>query len=157
MPEAGPVPQSGSWDGLKDQDSVVLALARRLGRMGNDREPTGNCSCHSSASERAPSDAGDDPGDTSDALLVLEGLGSGGGAEGRGQGERGAELMRQVRRLVQEGPGVELCVEAPGGDRGSRSQPQSRAPTPKLTLASGGRSLLPLVALETDKPSTSRC
>lgn len=156
VPEAGPVPQSGSWDGLKDQDSVVLALARRLGQMGNDREPTGNCSCHSSASERAPSDAGDDPGDTSDALLVLEGLGSGGGAEGRGQGERGAELMRQVRRLVQEGPGVELCVEAPGGDRGSRSQPQSRAPTPKLTLASGGRSLSPLVALETDKPSTSR-
>lgn len=68
-------------------DDSVLALAQRLGQLGEGREERGGeggetalprCSCHSVlASGRGVMAPGEDPSETSDALLVLEGLGSG--------------------------------------------------------------------------------
>ncbi|XP_041813029.1 suppressor of cytokine signaling 7-like isoform X1 [Chelmon rostratus] len=70
-----------------DEDPV-LALARRLGQLGEGREsggggggemalPLPHCSCHSVlASGTGGMGPGEDPSETSDALLVLEGLGS---------------------------------------------------------------------------------
>uniref|UniRef100_A0A673ZYS0 Suppressor of cytokine signaling 7 n=1 Tax=Salmo trutta TaxID=8032 RepID=A0A673ZYS0_SALTR len=133
-------------------DDTVLNLARRLGELGQASEmllkeggEMPRCSCQSIlASATGGIGPGEDPSETSDALLVLEGLdskevgelGMGGeefkggvpGQEGEtdmGQDGRGAfssgsltGLMRQVRRLA--------------GDQTSQSQPQSRATTPKL-------------------------
>ncbi|XP_026180693.1 suppressor of cytokine signaling 7-like isoform X2 [Mastacembelus armatus] len=243
-------------------DDTVLALAQRLGQLGEGREdgggggdeemvlPLPRCSCHIVlASGTGGIGPGEDPSDTSDALLVLEGLGSEevgglGGQAGRDgtdmgdvdKGERvggvsgggafdGAGpvfssgtlsgLMRQVHRLAEEagvctdqscrsslavlgtavshGPCVDphtpissattpclyspVCPQAPQAaavlstlpvstdpllssnsdlspcpqyQHQSRSQPQSRATTPKLGVASGGagRSASPLVVLE---------
>ncbi|XP_056256600.1 uncharacterized protein LOC130184635 isoform X2 [Seriola aureovittata] len=71
-------------------EDPVLALARRLGQLGEGREgggggggreemvlPLPRCSCHSVlASGSGGIGPGEDPSETSDALLVLEGLGS---------------------------------------------------------------------------------
>ncbi|XP_026204153.1 uncharacterized protein LOC113154261 isoform X2 [Anabas testudineus] len=229
-------------------EDPVLALALRLGQLGEGREgsggggedmvlPLSRCSCHSVlASGTGGMGPGEDPSETSDALLVLEGLGSeevgglgeGGDREDAEKGNRvrgvGGEvstggtlsgLMRQVHRLAEEagvctdqscrsslavlGTPVSLpscvdlhppigsaptpclfphvCPQAPQDaaalsglqispdplafsspdpnarpqhQHQSRSQPQSRATTPKLGVASGGRSASPLVVLEGD-------
>lgn len=66
-------------------EDPVLALARRLGQLGEGREGGGGgggekvprCSCHSVlTSGTGGMGPGEDPSETSDALLVLEGLGS---------------------------------------------------------------------------------
>lgn len=201
-------------------EDPVLVLAQRLGQMGELKEgvgvggedlahPTPRCSCHSVLGSGGP---GEDPSDTSDALLVLEGLGSeevgglghGGGREGEeavkgedvggisGVGNPGGSgpvfssgtlsgLMQQVHRLAEEA-GVctdqNCCSSMPtpisttsyptaAGLRDpqvppeliprnqSRSQPQSRAATPRLGVALGGtgQSASPLVVLEGEKKS----
>ncbi|KAM6913329.1 suppressor of cytokine signaling 7-like [Lycodopsis pacificus] len=95
-----------------DED-LVLALARRLGQLGEGREggggmvvPVSRCSCHSLL---ASGTGGEDPSETSDALLVLEGLGSEevggdtGGVSGSGtSGGTLSALMLQVHRLAEE-------------------------------------------------------
>ncbi|XP_070787157.1 suppressor of cytokine signaling 7-like [Enoplosus armatus] len=123
-------------------EDPVWALARRLGQLGEGREggggcgggelvlPLPRCSCHSVlASGTGGMGPGEDPSETSDALLVLEGLGSeevgrlgeGGDIRDTEKGERvvgaggtpgGAGpvfssgtlsgLMRQVHRLAEE-------------------------------------------------------
>lgn len=121
-------------------EDPVLALARRLGQLGEVREggggrgedmvlPLPRCSCHSVlASGTGGMGPGEDPTETSDALLVLEGLGSeevGGLGEGRDRDTEDMEdaekrervggvnegvssggtlsgLMRQVHRLAEE-------------------------------------------------------
>lgn len=114
----------------------VVSLAQRMGQLGEGREDrTGKggeagllrCSCHSVlASGSGRMEPGEDPTETSDALLVLEGLGSGevgedeeaGNSEnsetrgdvsgtGRGAGPVFSSgtlsgLMRQVHRLAEE-------------------------------------------------------
>ncbi|XP_059203313.1 suppressor of cytokine signaling 7-like isoform X2 [Centropristis striata] len=221
-----------------DEDPV-LALARRLGQLGEGREgvgggevvlPLSRCSCHGVLASGA---GGEDPSETSDALLVLEGLGSeevsglgqdaekgervggGGGTSGGAgpvfSGGTLSGLMRQVHRLAEEagvctdqscrsslavlGAAVSLpsCVAPrppisgdtppcpyplqaaalpaspdplPSSSAGpalrhqhqSRSQPQSRATTPKLGVASGGlgRCSSPLVVLEGGGEKTPR-
>uniref|UniRef100_UPI0037E76BB8 suppressor of cytokine signaling 7-like isoform X2 n=1 Tax=Semicossyphus pulcher TaxID=241346 RepID=UPI0037E76BB8 len=111
-------------------EDPVLALARRLGQLGEVREGGGGggCSCHSLL---ASGTGGEDPSETSDALLVLEGLGSeevgglqegedrdtgdaakgdrmgGGGGTSGGAGPVFSSgtlsgLMRQVHRLAEE-------------------------------------------------------
>ncbi|KAM9346134.1 uncharacterized protein ABDE67_012759 [Symphorus nematophorus] len=107
-------------------EDPVLALARRLGQLGEGREGGGGgsrCSCHSVL---ASGTGGEDPSETSDALLVLEGLGSeevGRLGQGDGDGDSGdvgdaekgervggpsvgagtlSGLMRQVHRLAEE-------------------------------------------------------
>lgn len=227
-------------------EDPVLALTRRLGQLGEGREEVGGemvlprCSCHIVLSTGTGGMVpGEDPSETSDALLVLEGLGSGemgglveGGDRDEGDigkcesmgGEGGmpggaapmfssgtlSGLMRQVHRLAEEagvctdqscrsslavlGGAVSLppcdapispclcpsvCPEnlqpaapsnslrvspdpplsstldpslRPQHQHQSRSQPQSRATTPKLGVASGvmGRCGSPLVVLEGD-------
>lgn len=84
-------------------DDPVLALARRLGQLGYSTElregragggggeeiVLPRCSCHSVlASGTGSMGPGEDPSETSDALLVLEGLGS---EEVSGLGEGGGE------------------------------------------------------------------
>ncbi|XP_037545099.1 suppressor of cytokine signaling 7 [Nematolebias whitei] len=199
-------------------EDPVLVLAQRLGQMGELMEgvggggedlalPTPRCSCHSVLGSGGP---GEDPSDTSDALLVLEGLGSeevGGLGQGGGREEavKGEEvgvvggggnpggsgpvfssgtlsgLMQQVHKLAEEA-GVctdqNCCSSMPtpinttpyppaSGLRDpqvppdliprhqSRSQPQSRAATPRLGVALGGagQSASPLVVLEGEKKS----
>uniref|UniRef100_A0A3B5AWF6 Suppressor of cytokine signaling 7 n=1 Tax=Stegastes partitus TaxID=144197 RepID=A0A3B5AWF6_9TELE len=110
-------------------EDPVLALARRLGQLGEGREggggedmvlPLPRCSCHSVlAPGPGGMGPGEDPSETSDALLVLEGLGSEevgglgrGGDVGGGRPPGGAGpvfssgtlsgLMRQVHRLAEE-------------------------------------------------------
>ncbi|KAM4717019.1 uncharacterized protein FYW61_017235 isoform 2-T2 [Anableps anableps] len=65
-------------------EDPVLVLAQKLGQLGEGREgvsgedvvlPLPRCSCHSILAT-GPVVPGEDPSDTSDALLVLEGLGS---------------------------------------------------------------------------------
>ncbi|XP_053195023.1 suppressor of cytokine signaling 7-like [Scomber japonicus] len=181
---------------LAGGEDPVLALARRLGQLGEGgggedlMAPLPHCSCHSVL---ASGTGGEDASETSDALLVLEGLGSeevGGLGEGgdHEKGDRGggggscggagtlSGLMRQVHRLAEEAgvctdqscrsslavlgasvspsptssrtpPPVLYPPDAPPPHQ-SRSQPQSRATTPKLGVASGGRSASPLVVLE---------
>uniref|UniRef100_A0A8P4FV96 Suppressor of cytokine signaling 7 n=1 Tax=Dicentrarchus labrax TaxID=13489 RepID=A0A8P4FV96_DICLA len=162
----------------RKNEDPVLALARRLGQLGEGREGGGGgeiqvprCSCHSVL---ASGTGGEDPSETSDALLVLEGLGSeevGGLGDGGGKG--------QVHRLAEEAgvctdqgcrplpscPPTSPCLYPPVCPQAlqvspdppdpqrhhqSRSQPQSRAATPKLGVASGGagRCASPLVVLE---------
>ncbi|XP_068605483.1 suppressor of cytokine signaling 7 [Brachionichthys hirsutus] len=200
-------------------EDPVLALARRLGQLCEETDGGGGdvalplCSCHSVlASGSGGMGPGEDPSETSDALLVLEDLGSEEELERLGEGrdpEKGepsvgagsvfcsgtlSGLMRQVHRLAEEagvctdqgcrssmaGPGAVgspssttpcMCppVQAPAPLSGlqvspdpplssslaprplhqhqSRSQPQSRATTPKLGLAPG-RCASPLVVLE---------
>lgn len=112
----------------------VLSLAQRMGQLGGAREDGTakgaemgllRCSCHSVLAP-GPGGPGEDPTETSDALLVLEGLGSGEGGEEEegGSGEKGdtpagvggtawgagpvfssgtlSGLMRQVHRLAEE-------------------------------------------------------
>ncbi|XP_038161577.1 suppressor of cytokine signaling 7-like isoform X1 [Cyprinodon tularosa] len=81
-------------------EDPVLVLAQKLGQLGEGREGVGvggeevvpplpRCSCHSILGT-GPGGPGEDPSDTSDALLVLEGLGSeqvGELAQGGGRGE----------------------------------------------------------------------
>lgn len=77
-------------------DDLVLALARRLGQLGEEKEDgvdrggemvLPRCSCHSVLTPgMGGMEPGEDPSETSDALLVLEGLGSG---EVGGLGEGG--------------------------------------------------------------------
>ncbi|CAK6984707.1 suppressor of cytokine signaling 7-like, partial [Scomber scombrus] len=181
---------------LAGGEDPVLALARKLGQLGEGGggedllPPLPHCSCHSVLASRT---GGEDASETSDALLVLEGLGSEevGGLGDRGgheKGDRGggggscggagtlSGLMRQVHRLAEEAgvctdqscrsslavlgdsvsppptsssppPPVLLPPHAPPQHQ-SRSQPQSRATTPKLGVASGGRCASPLVVLE---------
>ncbi|KAM3598332.1 uncharacterized protein V6R79_016786 [Siganus canaliculatus] len=103
-------------------DDPVLALARRLGQLGEASKggggeavlPLPRCSCHSVlASGTGGMEPGEDPSETSDALLVLEGLGSeevGGDVEEDCGSSGGAGfssgtlsgLMRQVHRLAEE-------------------------------------------------------
>ncbi|XP_072225028.1 suppressor of cytokine signaling 7-like isoform X2 [Leuresthes tenuis] len=182
-------------------EDPVLVLAQRLGQLGEVGEgggedvmlPLPRCSCHSVLASGAGG-PGEDPSETSDALLVLEGLGSeevGGLGRGGGGTEKGEQvgapvgagtlsgLMQQVHRLAEEAgvlgatvtlpPCVDPCPPTacphppvqpqapdPLSDPGprpqhqSRSQPQSRAATPKLGVASGGAggSASPLVVLE---------
>lgn len=87
-------------------EDPVLALARRLGQLGQNAEgreggeeimlPLPRCSCHSLlASGAGGMGPGEDPSETSDALLVLEGLGSedvGGLGERGGEGEEEGEI-----------------------------------------------------------------
>lgn len=196
-------------------EDPVLVLAQKLGQLGEGREGVGGgdgvpppprCSCHGilAAGPVAP---GDDPSDTSDALLVLEGLGSdqvgelaqGGGRDGEeepGGGDVGGRpggtgtvfgggtlsgLMRQVHRLAEEAgvctePACRAAAAPPAAPQGppatgaapldpgpcpqhrSRSQPQSRAATPKLGVAAGGsgRAASPLTVLEGGGDRTPR-
>lgn len=149
VPEGGSCSAPSSpWEALKDQD---LALAKRLGQTPEEREP-GNCSCHGGATgKRKP----DDRLHTSDALLVLQGL-EGRALEGRGSEAEHAADSPSCDGTLRTGPNRSLDrVSARGPElvpeRGSRSQPQSRPSTPKLSLASGGRSLSPLTSLDSDK------
>lgn len=114
----------------------VQSLAQRMGQLGEGREDrTGKggelgllrCSCHGVlASGSGGMGPGEDPSETSDALLVLEGLGSGeeGDIEEGGSSQKGetrgdvsgtaggagpvfssgtlSGLMRQVHRLAEE-------------------------------------------------------
>uniref|UniRef100_A0A3B3HZM9 Suppressor of cytokine signaling 7 n=1 Tax=Oryzias latipes TaxID=8090 RepID=A0A3B3HZM9_ORYLA len=80
---------SSAWGcGAADRDGAVFELARRFGELGVGAVPKmlfkagelPQCSCqgaHRSGAAGVP--PGDDPTETSDALLVLEGLGSGDG------------------------------------------------------------------------------
>uniref|UniRef100_A0A8C5GN61 Suppressor of cytokine signaling 7 n=1 Tax=Gouania willdenowi TaxID=441366 RepID=A0A8C5GN61_GOUWI len=69
--------------GSRDREGAVFELARRFGELGVGAVPkmllkAGECSCqgtHGPAGRVV--EPGDDPTETSDALLVLEGLGSG--------------------------------------------------------------------------------
>ncbi|KAF1380241.1 hypothetical protein PFLUV_G00184790 [Perca fluviatilis] len=189
-------------------EEPVLALARRLGQLGEGREggrgetapSLSRCSCHSVLGSGTP---GEDPGETSDALLVLEGLGSEeeGGTPCGGAGPAFSSgtlsgLMLQVHRLAEEAgvctdqgcrsslavlgatvspppcadprppstpgphlPALSAALQASSSpvpprrpQYQSRSQPQSRAATPKLGVASGGaragRCSSPLVVLQ---------
>uniref|UniRef100_A0A3B4WAC4 Suppressor of cytokine signaling 7 n=1 Tax=Seriola lalandi dorsalis TaxID=1841481 RepID=A0A3B4WAC4_SERLL len=154
-------------------EDPVLALARRLGQLGEGREgggggggreemmlPLPRCSCHSVlASGSGGIGPGEDPSETSDALLVLEGLGSeevGGLGEGgdrdggdMGDAEKG-ERMGALSGLQVSPDPLPDPSHRPQHQHQSRSQPQSRATTPKLGVASGGagRSASPLVVLE---------
>ncbi|KAK5856859.1 hypothetical protein PBY51_008425 [Eleginops maclovinus] len=120
----------------------VLVLARRLGQLGEGGggNAVSRCSCHSEP-------GGEDPGETSDALLVLEGLGSEGGELGGGGGTLSG-LMQQVHRLAEEA-GVLAPPQAAADPPSPAAHPQhqSRASTPKLGLATGGR-FSPMVVLE---------
>ncbi|XP_054615465.1 suppressor of cytokine signaling 7-like [Dunckerocampus dactyliophorus] len=196
--------------GASDKD-LVLALAQRLHQLGEEKVGSGGgdetvatlprCSCLLDPGTEGVG-PGEDPSETSDALLVLEGLGTDevGRPGGEGCGEGGTSrrvgpvfssgtlsgLMQQVHRLAGEA-GVctnqtwgnsldghgSACSQPPQaqtvlscaplcptpdlrphlqGQHQCCSQPQSRAATPKLGLATVGvgRSTSPLVVLEGD-------
>ncbi|XP_074487321.1 suppressor of cytokine signaling 7 isoform X1 [Sebastes fasciatus] len=68
----------------RDREGAVLELARRFGELGVGSVPkmllkAGECACQGGAHRPAGGgpEPGEDPTETSDALLVLEGLGSG--------------------------------------------------------------------------------
>uniref|UniRef100_A0A8C6NWW1 Suppressor of cytokine signaling 7 n=1 Tax=Nothobranchius furzeri TaxID=105023 RepID=A0A8C6NWW1_NOTFU len=85
-------------------EDPVLVLAQRLGQLGEVREGVGGggedteppiprCACHSILTSGG---LGEDPSDTSDALLVLEGLGSEEvGGLGQGEGREGEEAGKR--------------------------------------------------------------
>ncbi|XP_023256792.1 suppressor of cytokine signaling 7-like [Seriola lalandi dorsalis] len=146
-------------------EDPVLALARRLGQLGEGREgggggggreemmlPLPRCSCHSVlASGSGGIGPGEDPSETSDALLVLEGLGSTTTPcpylPVRPQAPQAAAALSGLQVSPDPLPDPS---HRPQHQHQSRSQPQSRATTPKLGVASGGagRSASPLVVLE---------
>ncbi|XP_068191927.1 suppressor of cytokine signaling 7 isoform X2 [Antennarius striatus] len=130
-------------------DDPVLALARRLGQLCEETDGGGGgeggevalplCSCHSVLAPGAGGlGPGEDPSETSDALLVLEDLGSEEEVERLGEGrdtEKGERLgggtsggagsvfssgtlsglMRQVHRLAEEaGVCTDQSCRAPG-------------------------------------------
>ncbi|XP_047427286.1 suppressor of cytokine signaling 7-like isoform X2 [Mugil cephalus] len=100
-------------------EDSVLALAQRLGQLGEGREggggedmvlPLPRCSCHSVlASGTGGMGPGEDPSETSDALLVLEGLGSeevGGLGQGGGRdGQDGGDIEKGDREGEAGTPG----------------------------------------------------
>uniref|UniRef100_A0A8P4KDX5 Suppressor of cytokine signaling 7 n=1 Tax=Dicentrarchus labrax TaxID=13489 RepID=A0A8P4KDX5_DICLA len=138
----------------RKNEDPVLALARRLGQLGEGREGGGGgeiqvprCSCHSVL---ASGTGGEDPSETSDALLVLEGLGS---EEVHRLAEEAGVCTDQGCRPLPSCPPTSPCLYPPVCPQAlqvspdppdpqrhhqSRSQPQSRAATPKLGVASGG-------------------
>ncbi|XP_068581956.1 suppressor of cytokine signaling 7-like isoform X2 [Cebidichthys violaceus] len=144
------------------EEDLVLALARRLGQLGEGREgggggggemvvPVSRCSCHNLL---ASGTGGEDPSETSDALLVLEGLGSEevGGDTG-GVSERGTSggtlsgLMLQVHRLAEE---AGVCT-----DQTCRSSPpcvDPRPPTSSPTPCPYPYPLDPLPSSSTQRP-----
>nr|XP_040045722.1 suppressor of cytokine signaling 7 isoform X1 [Gasterosteus aculeatus aculeatus]XP_040045724.1 suppressor of cytokine signaling 7 isoform X1 [Gasterosteus aculeatus aculeatus] len=121
-----------SRDYCSGEDDPVLTVARRLDQLGEGAEeggglagetalPLSQCSCHSFLSGRSGvTGPSENPSETSDALLVLEGLdfeGPGGGGDSwkgdRVGGVLGGDgpvfssgtlsgLMQQVHRLAQE-------------------------------------------------------
>ncbi|CAL8264931.1 unnamed protein product [Gadus morhua 'NCC'] len=151
-------------------DDPVLALARHLGQLGHHAElmeareggdlredlvlPLTRCSCHGVlTSATGGMGPGEDPSETSDALLVLEGLGSeevGRLGDQGGEGERGvgltdegtaggegtgsvfssgtlSGLMQQVHRLAEEA-GVctdQSCRQSLAGPGAAVSLPPS--------------------------------
>uniref|UniRef100_A0A673AZF6 Suppressor of cytokine signaling 7 n=1 Tax=Sphaeramia orbicularis TaxID=375764 RepID=A0A673AZF6_9TELE len=134
----------GLLEARKDQDPV-LVLARRLGKLGERRGeggggdlvlPLPRCSCHGVLGSGP---GGEDPGDTSDALLVLEGLGSeevgGAASEGAGpvfSGGTLSGLMRQVHRLAEEAGVLGPCADpqAPVGPLLRSHPPHTTGPGP---------------------------
>uniref|UniRef100_A0A3Q2CXA4 Suppressor of cytokine signaling 7 n=1 Tax=Cyprinodon variegatus TaxID=28743 RepID=A0A3Q2CXA4_CYPVA len=143
-------------------EDPVLVLAQKLGQLGEGREGVGvggeevvpplpRCSCHSILGT-GPGGPGEDPSDTSDALLVLEGLGSeqvgelGGGTGGTPGGVGPvicagtlSGLMRQVHRLAEE---AGVCTEQTCR---SAVPPHSPAPpqAPPPTAATGSTRVPP--------------
>ncbi|XP_075871456.1 suppressor of cytokine signaling 7-like isoform X2 [Nelusetta ayraudi] len=119
-------------------DQSVVVLAQRLGQLGEGAEggrtAPPSCSCHG-----VP--GGEDPGDTSDALLVLEGLGSEEeGCKGGvvGGAPEGAEppvfssgtlsgLMQQVHQLAEE---AGVCTQQGCRARRPTAPPAGPAPLP---------------------------
>ncbi|XP_060947713.1 suppressor of cytokine signaling 7 [Limanda limanda] len=116
----GSSPLSGvesSWGcGSRDRDGSVFELARRFGELGVGAVPKmlfkagelPQCSCqgaHGPGGGRGQ--PGDDPTETSDALLVLEGLGTGGMEPCPGEDEPDDEagrrefLLHRKREIVQ--------------------------------------------------------
>ncbi|XP_077413132.1 suppressor of cytokine signaling 7-like isoform X1 [Vanacampus margaritifer] len=182
----------GKSCGTGDEE-LVLALNPRPEQVGvgegneSVAAPVPQCSCLLATGGMAP---GEDPSETSDALLVLEGLDAGGDVGELGPCRRVGPvfssgtlsgLMQQVHRLAGEAgvcthqtwtagslPTASGLQSSPTGSPSSppelrrrpqhqsRSQPQSRATTPKLGLAAGGRSASPLVVLEGDLPGGDR-
>uniref|UniRef100_A0A665WXV8 Suppressor of cytokine signaling 7 n=1 Tax=Echeneis naucrates TaxID=173247 RepID=A0A665WXV8_ECHNA len=145
------------------RDDPVLSLAQRLGHLGEGGEggekmvmPLSRCNCLSVlATGSVGLGPGEDPSETSDALLVLEGLGSeevAGLGEGAHRDRTNTGDTEKEERLGDVGGGG-----TPGGQQ-SRSQPQSRATTPKLGVALGapGRSASPLVVLQREAGAGGR-
>ncbi|KAM9769603.1 suppressor of cytokine signaling 7 isoform 2-T2 [Menidia menidia] len=108
---------------LDSREGAVFELARRFGELGVDAVPKmlfkagalPNCSCQGAhGSVGAGGEPGDDPAETSDALLVLEGLGSGDveGLGGMGQDEADDEdrrhefLLDRKREIVKKMSGA---------------------------------------------------
>ncbi|XP_056441818.1 suppressor of cytokine signaling 7 [Gadus chalcogrammus] len=94
------------------QGSVFKDLARRLGSLGGGTTVPA-CSCQGGGSHGTSGspveglDPEDDPTETSDALLVLEGLGAGEGLEGEEVGEEDQEdtcdfLLHRKREMVEK-------------------------------------------------------
>uniref|UniRef100_A0A4W5N012 Suppressor of cytokine signaling 7 n=1 Tax=Hucho hucho TaxID=62062 RepID=A0A4W5N012_9TELE len=131
-------------------DNTVLNLAWRLGELGQasemllkERGEMTRCSCQSIlASATGGMGPGEDPSETSDALLVLEGLDSEEVGElGMGGEEFKGALTSLSLSLASSNTTGQQAAEAsttlsgtlPSQDpRSQTSQPQSRATTPKL-------------------------
>ncbi|KAB5530586.1 hypothetical protein PHYPO_G00131050 [Pangasianodon hypophthalmus] len=111
----------GTGTGTSTLDPV-LSLARQLSEIGPGSDPTRKdegevsvCSCQ----------PGEDPSETSDALLVLEGLGSKGAKEQTGFAQTlsdSASLSGLMRQLTSD-----PCCQ----DAAAPAAPLSRPPTPK--------------------------
>uniref|UniRef100_A0A8P4G3E6 Suppressor of cytokine signaling 7 n=1 Tax=Dicentrarchus labrax TaxID=13489 RepID=A0A8P4G3E6_DICLA len=134
----------------RKNEDPVLALARRLGQLGEGREGGGGgeiqvprCSCHSVL---ASGTGGEDPSETSDALLVLEGLGSeevGGLGDGGGKGlggrstdwrrRRGSVPIRAADPSPPAPPPHPACIPQ------SARRPSRSPPTPRTPSAGVGR------------------
>eukprot|EP00064_Thunnus_orientalis_P023992 superscaffoldBa00009696_g24258 len=141
-------------------EDPVLALARRLGQLGEGGggedmlPPLPRCSCHSVL---ASGTGGEDPSPQTG--------GGGGGLYGPElpdlagcPGRRSVPPPNQQQPLSPSPPaGPPRPPDAPTQHQ-SRSQPQSRATTPKFGVASGGagRSASPLVVLEGEGEKTPR-
>lgn len=106
----------------RDREGAVFELARRFGELGVGAVPkmllkAGECSCQGAHRPAGGGvEPGDDPTETSDALLVLEGLGSGDVAglgmeecpEGEPDDENGRRefLLNRKREIVQKMSGA---------------------------------------------------